>query len=61
MQLLVIFVCSGLLVYWIARMFLMIRCSQEEIEETLACDLWWGRRLLLCLRSGFEPPHQFIG
>jgi hypothetical protein len=51
MSAIIIFVCSGLLVYWVARTVLLLHGTNEAIEETLECDLWWGRRLLLGLRS----------
>ena len=61
MSALTIFVCSGLLVYWVARTFLLLHAPEEVIAETLECDLWRGRRFLLGLRSAFEPPQQFVG
>jgi hypothetical protein len=57
----VIFFCSGLFVYWIARTALLIFASREAIEESLACDLWWGRRVLDVLRSAMSPPQQLLG
>jgi hypothetical protein len=51
----------ALLVYWISRSFLLIHGSKEAIDEALDCDLWWGRRLLHCVRSLFELPIEFIG
>jgi hypothetical protein len=59
--LIIIFVCSGLLVYWVARTLLLLRGSEEQIDDALECDLWWSRRLSLGLRSGFVPPQQFVG
>jgi hypothetical protein len=56
----IIFGASGLLVYWFARALLLLQGGHEAIEETLDCDAWWGRRLLLLLRSTIEPP-QLIG
>jgi hypothetical protein len=58
---LVIFVCTGLLVYWSFRTLLLLKGSQEEIDETLEGDLWWGRRLLLGLRAMFGGPTQLAG
>ena len=57
----IIFVCTGLLVYWVTRTALLLRGSEEEINGTLESDLWWGRRVLLGLRSLFVPPTQFAG
>jgi hypothetical protein len=61
MSALTIFFCTGLLVYWVARTLLLLHGSDEAIDETLECDLWWGRRVLLGLRTMFVPPHQFVG
>jgi hypothetical protein len=58
---LIIFVCSGLLVYWVARTFLLLYGSEESVADTLECDLWWGRRLLLGLRTMLVPPTQMAG
>ena len=60
-SLLIIFIYSGLLVYWVARTVLLFHSSDEVIEETLECDLWWGRAVLLFVRSGVEPSQQLIG
>jgi hypothetical protein len=61
MSVLVIFVCTGLLVYWFARTVLLMYGSEEAITEALECDLWWGRRLLLGLLTSFVPPQNFVG
>ena len=50
MPALIIFVCSGLLVYWFSRMLLLLNGSKEEIDETLESDLWWGRRVVIGFR-----------
>ena len=60
-MLLEIFVCTGLLVYWFARTWMLLRANDEVIEETLDNDIWWGRRLILSLRSAIEPPQQLAG
>jgi hypothetical protein len=57
----IIFVCSGLLVYWFARTVLLLKESPEEIDEVLESDLWWGRRCLLTLRMSFGPPTHLAG
>jgi hypothetical protein len=49
----IIFVCSGLLVYWFARTVLLLKGSPEKIDEVLESDLWWGRRCVLALRMIF--------
>jgi hypothetical protein len=56
----IIFASSGLLVYWFSRAVLLLHGAHESIEETLDCDAWWGRRLLLLIRSMIEPP-QLLG
>jgi hypothetical protein len=60
MSALIMFVCTGLLVYWVARTVLLLFGRQEEIEEILEFDLWYGRRLLVGLRSACLPPQQFV-
>ena len=61
MRSLVIFVCSGLLVYWVARTLQLLQGVEGPIDEVLESDVWLGRRLLLSLRAMFVPPQQFIG
>jgi hypothetical protein len=46
MSVFIIFVCFGLLAYWASRLMLLSGGSQLEIEQTLARDLRWGRRVL---------------
>ena len=60
MSLMTIFICSGLLVYWVARTVLLLHGTDEVIDKTLECDLWWGRTVLLFVRSGVSPSQQFI-
>jgi len=57
----IIFVCSGLLVYWFSRTLLLLRRSEAETDEILESDLWWGRRLLLGIRTMFESSTQLAG
>lgn len=61
MPLLIIFVSTGLLVYWVGRTVLLFHGPDEAIDETLACDLLWGRKVLSGLRTMFVPPQQFVG
>ena len=56
----IIFVCTGLLVYWSTRTVLFLHGPDEAVDETLAYDLWWGRKVLLGLRMIFVPPQQFV-
>ncbi len=57
----ILFVSSGLLVYWIARMMQLLQDTDEAIDETLDCDAWRVRRFLMSLRAMLVPPQQFIG
>jgi hypothetical protein len=56
-----IFVCSGLLVYWVTRTMQLLQGPEEAIDEALDYDLWRGRRFLMSLRAMLVPPQQFIG
>jgi len=49
-HLIIIFVCSGLLVYWSARTMLLLNGTDEAINDTLAYDVWMVRKFLLSLR-----------
>ena len=57
----IIFVSSGLFVYWITRTMQLLQDTDEAIDEMLEYDLWRGRRFLMSLRAMFVPPQQFIG
>jgi hypothetical protein len=61
MRAIILFVSTGLLVYWFARTVLLLQGPDEAVDEALEYDLWWGRRLLLSLRTMFVPPQQFVG
>jgi hypothetical protein len=52
----IVFISTGLLVYWFERTMLLLNGSNEEIDQTLKTDLWWGRKLLLQLRTIFGSP-----
>jgi len=56
----IIFVSSGLFVYWLFRTFTLLYGSDAEIDEMVAHDLWLCRKILLLVRSAFPPPTQFI-
>ena len=58
---LIVFISTGLLVYWFERTMLLLNGSNEEIDETLETDLWWGRKLLLHLRMMFGSPMTLAG
>jgi hypothetical protein len=57
----IIFLSSGLFVYWVTRTMQLLEGPEEAIGEALDCDLWRGRRFLMTLRAMFVPPQQFIG
>ena len=57
----VIFVSTGLLIYWVTRTLLLLNAPEDQIAEVLDGDLWWGRRLLMALRALFFFPNQFAG
>ena len=57
----IIFVSSGLLVYWSSRTLLLLNGSEAETDEILESDLWWGRRLLLGLRTMFGSSTHLAG
>ena len=64
-SLLTVFVCSGLLVYWIARTFMLVRASlavasHEEITATLEYDSWVCRTFISRLCAMFLPPPSII-
>jgi hypothetical protein len=61
LDILVIFVCSGLLVYWMTRVFLLLRASDQTIDRTLEDDSWRWRRIMAELRTLFLPPQNFVG
>jgi len=52
---------SGASGFWLTGPFLALYGSEESVAATLECDLWWGRRLLLGLRTMFVPPPQLAG
>jgi hypothetical protein len=51
----IIFFSAGLMVYWCSRTLMLLRESDEELNEVLEDDLWWGRRVLSMLRLLFFP------
>ena len=50
-----IFFSAGLLVYWCSRTLMFLRESDEELNQVLEADLWWGRQVLYLLRMLFFP------
>jgi hypothetical protein len=57
----IIFLSSGLFVYWVTRTMQLLADSDEAIDEALEYDLWRGRRFLMSLRALVVPPQQLIG
>jgi hypothetical protein len=51
----IIFFSAGLMVYWCSRTLVLLRESEEELNEVLEDDLWWGRKVLYMLRMLFFP------
>ena len=54
----IIFFSMGLFVYWVARALLIVAASEQEINDALDSDLWWGRRFWLTLRMLSNPSSQ---
>jgi len=52
----IIFLSSGLFVYWLSRTFTLLYGSDTEIDEMLAHDLWLCHKIVLLVRSAFPPP-----
>ncbi len=48
-----------LLVYWLARTWLLIRHPDEVVKRVLDSDLRFGRRVWLCVRLMFAPPQTY--
>lgn len=53
MPAIIIFISTGLLVYWISRMRILWHGSEVEIHQTLGTDLLWFRTFMLRLGSVF--------
>jgi hypothetical protein len=54
----VIFFSAGLLSYWCSRTLMFLRTTEEELDEVLEDDLWWGRKALYTLRMLLFPPSN---
>ena len=55
MTAIILFFCTGLLVYWTSRVFLLMRGPVEQANRLLEADLWWGKRCINTLRYMFAP------
>ncbi len=49
-SIIIIFFCTGLMIYWISRTKVLFHDSEDEIWQTLDSDMAKGRRFLLGLR-----------
>lgn len=54
----ILFVSTGLLIYWISRVKVLRQATAGEIRETLENDWLRGRRFVLWLRSVCLPAVQ---
>jgi hypothetical protein len=48
-----------LLVYWLARLWLIFRHPEEVLNQVLDSDLSLGRRVWLFVRLMFAPPQTY--
>jgi hypothetical protein len=48
-----------LMVYWIARSWLLFRHPDEVVKRVLDSDLRHGRRIWLFVRMLFAPPQTY--
>ncbi|HEV8145212.1 MAG TPA: hypothetical protein VGP79_02450 [Bryobacteraceae bacterium] len=59
----VVVVCSTgpalLMVYWIARSWLLLRQPEEVVKRVLDSDLRHGRRIWLFVQMMFAPPQTY--
>jgi hypothetical protein len=61
MPAIIIFISTGLLIYWISRVRILQHGSEDEIHATLETDLLRVRRFVLGLRSVFMPTVLLAG
>jgi hypothetical protein len=54
----IIFLCSGLCVYWTMRAWTIASADEDEIDQVLETDWWVMKDVLLILRSFLVPPTQ---
>jgi hypothetical protein len=55
MTAIILFFCTGLLVYWTSRVFFLMRGPAERVNRLLEADLLWGKRFINTLRGMFGP------
>jgi hypothetical protein len=56
----ILFLSMTLFIYWSMRVLLLIRRSEEEVNQVLDYDVFWGRRLCLLLSTLFSSSPQFL-
>ena len=56
LSLAVLFACTGLLVYWLARCLLLCFADGDEVDRVLDADIRLGRAVLALIRSALCPP-----
>ena len=55
MTAIILFFCTGLLVYWTSRVFFLMRGPAERVNRLLEADLLWSKRFINTLRGMFAP------
>lgn len=55
MSAVIIFLSSGLLVYWLMRSWLLAVGPEEAVVVVLEADYWWGRRVWIAVRTMMWP------
>ena len=51
----IILVAGLLFGYWLIRTYQMIYSEMADVQEILESDYWWGRKMLLIIRTCFLP------
>jgi hypothetical protein len=57
MAFLEIFICMGLLVYWLSRLPILLRHDEDEMDSMMELDCWMVRWFVGLWRSLFQGPH----
>ena len=55
MTAIILFSCTGLLVYWTSRVCILMRGPAERVNRLLEADLLWGKAFIGTLRGMFAP------
>jgi len=56
---LVIFICTPMLLYWLVRTWLVLYGPEDKIQTTLEGDFWISRHFAEVLRALFQAPGNF--